>query len=187
MAFKKWIPAAAFGLLMLLYLLVPMQMILKHEQVLQSGTVYKFQPVPRDPFNPFMGRYLTLNFRDDRIPHQLDAETLAEGDAVYLPIAEDSLGYAHFTEALLAPPAEGDYYATTIDWVNAGELSVQMPFNRYYLNEKMAPQAEQVYDKLLREDSIDVYAQVRILDGQAVLEELYFNDLPVERFLSEKE
>ena len=187
MAYKKWLPTVAFGLLMLLYLVVPMKMILSHEQVLQNGTVYKFRPIPRDPLNPFMGRYLTLNFRNDGIPYDQENAAFEEGDEVYLKIAIDSLGYAFFNQAMSKAPVDGDYFISTVDWAGNDEVGIQMPFNRYYLNEKMAPEAEKVFDQLIRSDSIEVYASVRIMNGQAVLEELYFNDQPVERFLAEKE
>ena len=56
-----------FLLVALAQLFVPAQMIYNQEDILDTGKLVKFQCEPIDPNDPFRGKYITLNFKENRI------------------------------------------------------------------------------------------------------------------------
>jgi hypothetical protein len=66
---------------------------------------------------------------------------------------------------------------------------IEYPFDRYYMNEDAAPEAERIYAAQARrpamddEPSRDDYVVVRIRDGDGVIEQLYLRAQPVEELL----
>jgi len=51
------------------------------------------------------------------------------------------------------------------------------------MSEKAAPQAESAYRSHSRRGNQSAYVTVRVLDGFAVLDELYIDDVPITDFL----
>jgi hypothetical protein len=60
---------------------------------------------------------------------------------------------------------------------------LEIPFNRYYMDEKLAPAAEAAYREHSTREVQDVYVTVRVKDGNAALEELYIEGIPIREFL----
>ena len=59
-----------------------------------------------------------------------------------------------------------------------------MPFNRYYMDEDLAPEAERAVwggPRGRREASVTV----RVRNGVGVLEELYIDEVPIHRWLAD--
>ena len=77
--------------------------------------------------------------------------------------------------------------------VYSGEVRLELPFDRYYMEETLAPEAERAYWDTIRrqrrrEDDAgppppQTFVTVRVKDGHAVLEELYIDDRPVREYL----
>ncbi|WKN43560.1 GDYXXLXY domain-containing protein [Tunicatimonas pelagia] len=136
-----------FILLALVQLYVPAKMILNREGIIAHGTEYKFKTAPIDPYDPFRGRYITLNFEQMRVPVP-DLSEWKKGDDVYAVLSTDEEGFAKFTAALKSPPnTDQDYLATQVEYVveHAEKgLVLILPFNRYYMEEFKAPVAEQM-------------------------------------------
>ena len=57
------------------------------------------------------------------------------------------------------------------------ELTLELPFDRYYLKENHAPEAEKLYRMSTQRKS--AWITVRIKDGEAALDELYIDGKPV--------
>jgi len=49
-----------FGVMVLLQWFVPSKMIWNQEDILTNGELYKFECKPIDPYDPFRGKYITL-------------------------------------------------------------------------------------------------------------------------------
>ena len=60
---------------------------------------------------------------------------------------------------------------------------VKIPFNRYYASEKNAPKIESVVWNMERDEAANVYAKVRILNGKAAIEDLYVDNIPIEKYI----
>lgn len=160
---------------------VPAWLVARSEITLQSGARYYFRTAPVDPADPFRGRYVTLAFDAAVLPPDL---SFRAGERVWLPLRVGRDRYAYFSEALRAPPARGPYLAARVRWSGADQLRVELPFDRYYLDEALAPAAERAYRQASRaRATLPAYVSVRIWRGNAVLEELFLDNVPLRRYL----
>lgn len=174
---------AVFGLVALAQLAAPAWMIGRREWVLEHGTVYKFKTAPVDPYDPFRGRYVWLAVEQNTAPY-IGQGPPPYGKDVYavLEVGED--GFARFSGVDLRPPAAGDYIRAHGDYAGEGMILLRVPFDRYYMNERKAPEAELAYREHSTGEQRDAYVTVRVLDGYAVLEQLYISGAPIEEFLA---
>ncbi|MFL5730000.1 MAG: GDYXXLXY domain-containing protein [Cytophagaceae bacterium] len=189
---NKLVKTILFFVIMGLYLFVPFYLISTYTDILKNGKVYRFKPRPVDPYDAFRGKYITLYFLQTSITYDTTKMDFKKGDNVYLKLEKDSAGYGIFTQAFKSAPENSDYIKTMVryEWKKSGdpeaEITFDLPFDRYYLPEDMAPQAEQLYFENLRmrgENTDSVYVDVRIKDGKALIEELYFQGIPVKEFI----
>ena len=179
-----------FGLLALGQLAFAAQLILGREEVLREGKVYRFKTAPIDPNDPFRGKFVRLDFEQTQYTDSLDTGWWV-GQEVYVQLATDPEGYA--TLAALWPEAEQagpDHVKAHIHSISeikgeAQYVTIRYPFDRYYLEESKAPEAERRYRESGRDSSITAYAQVRILDGEAVLEEVFVDGKPLREWAGE--
>lgn len=172
-----------FGAVMLLYVVFPYNMIRQSRMVLQKGEPYRFLLQPIDPYDVFRGSYVALNYNSELIPAMDSFYTYQD---VYLSVSKDSAGFATFTQAYKAPPQNQTYLKAKVAYYADGKIQPDVPENirYYYLNEKTAPQVERALSRprLPEESESRAYVQVRIHKGEAVVEELYINDLTVREF-----
>ena len=175
------------GLLFLLLCLaqwaVPAMMIQAGEKTLEQGTAWRFRTAPVDPYDPFVGRFVRLSYALERQPLvSAQGPEWQQGQKLYAHLAEDAQGFAEFSELSSEPPADGDYIAVSIRYKTRDEVWLHLPFDRFYMEEHQAPQAELAYAEMQRE-SREAWTVVRVRDGHAVLEELYLDGLPVREYL----
>ena len=169
-----------FLVLAAVQLAVPASMIWSREQTLQQGTAFKFRTGAVDPYDIFRGRYVTLRFEERTAPWR-DTTPPRSGLTVYATIAEGADGFARFSGATTARPAEGAYLKMRVWRPQAGQQTVQLdvPFDRYYLEESLAPAAEAAYRRHSRGEKRNAYVVLRVRAGQGVLEELYVAGQPI--------
>jgi uncharacterized membrane-anchored protein len=176
----RWI---LFLLVVLAQLAVPVTMIRGKEKVLAEGELYRFRTAPVDPYDAFQGRYVALGFDEVRKAHRLTSETAREGQRLYAVLERDGEGFAHIKTLLESPPASGDYLRVKVRSVVGDSVTVSFPFDRYYLEEDLAPAAEQVYWDASRAQNRQAWVEVRVLAGKAALEELYLDGKPIHEAL----
>lgn len=89
-----------------------------------------------------------------------------------------------------ALPETDIYFPVKITGVHKGKISrVSFPFDRYYLREDRAKRAEDLYRRLSRQrgkfaaDKVRAWVSLRVQAGKPVIEELYFDGLPVPAYL----
>jgi uncharacterized membrane-anchored protein len=154
---------------------VPANMIWQRERILDAGVAYKFKTAPVDPSDPFRGRYVQLWFENNSLALRDTQLQWNSGEDVYLSLGVDSAGYAVFIDALKMPPVEGDYLQAKVSYVDYSTprmMWINLPFDRFYMEETSAPKAEQQYNEASRDTTKVTYAVVKINDGQAVLEDV---------------
>lgn len=188
-------------------ILVPVYVAVSSQNVLNNGKLYKFKPMAYDPFDPFRGKFLRVNYETNNIRTKFDFE---EGETAFVSIGVDEEGYAFFEEAFKTAPEKGDYLKTTIVWsgidarlqreiemaieeddFSLGSLdtrssvSIKIPdnMNKFFINEDDALKAEKVFARQ-RED---IYIGVRILDGKAGIEDIYVFDQGILDYIHDKE
>ena len=76
---------------------------------------------------------------------------------------------------------ESNYFEATVLWQSRIQedslqsIELDFPFKKFFLEETLAPQAEQTYSET-RNDTIPAYAIVSIMDGKAVLRDVIIRD-----------
>jgi uncharacterized membrane-anchored protein len=178
--------------------IVPAGMIHRREQALRHGVVYRFRVAPVDPYDAFRGRYVALNFADRSAP---TAAMFSRHQPAYLRLETDTNGFARLAEAALQPGRTGVWMRARAAYANAGgwqavrqgrsgvmeAVGVDLPFDRFYMDEDAAPRAEKLY----REASgwrggaaTNAWLQVRVHRTLAVIEDLYLDGRPIRQVLS---
>lgn len=134
------------------------------ERVIADGSLYRFRTTPIDPVDPLRGRYVRLNFSTFRFPKS-EHPNVEKGSVVYGLLERDDEGFGRVASIATVPPAAGDYLTLEV-WQDYGEdLSVRLPFDRYYLDEHRAPAVE----RQLRDRNNRAAALVRVEDGHGVI------------------
>ena len=178
---KNWL-LILFALTCLAQWIVPAKMIYDSESVIREGVIFKFKTAPIDPSDPFRGKYITLNFESNFVEFP-DSTDWQSGQQVFVKFTADSAGFAVAENISRTPPDTESYLLTTVDYVNnyANEHKVwfNLPFNRFYLEESKASQAEQLYWQAQRDSAQVAYALVSMAQGQAVLNDVIINGKPV--------
>ncbi len=151
-------------------------MIGEREWVLAKGREVRFVTEPFDPYDPFRGRYVALDFEAAHfeVPEEYK---LAYGMPVYAILSVDEEGYASVQSLQQDAPADDSrpyiyvkkwrsykpYRANALppsDSAAANDVkmtpyryTLTLPFGRYYMNEDAAPEAERRYRDANRRDS----------------------------------
>jgi hypothetical protein len=160
-------------------LAVPLWLIAGYERTLSHGSEWRFEVVPVDPADAFRGRYLALRFAAETtgLP---TAAGIDWQSWVHVPLSEDPEGLAQLGPPRTEPPAEGAYLRVRVGQIQytleGPEAHIDLPFDRLYLPEGLAPAAEErLRESTAGHDEADgarAWAVVRIRDGRGVLEDL---------------
>src|SRR5690606_10628076 len=67
--------------------------IFDREDVLETGTEYKFKTAPIDPSDPFRGKYITLKY-ENNTKNVKDKDYWADRESVYVTFFTDDNGFA---------------------------------------------------------------------------------------------
>lgn len=171
---------AAYAALAAIQIAVPLFMVAQREATLRHGRAYRFRTEPVDPADAFRGRYVQLDFgaRRTRLP---GAARYEHGQRLYAQLGEDEQGFARITSLSGTRPSTGDWLRVRMGYSS----DVMLPFDRYYMNERLAPQAETLYREHNRQGRRDAHAVVRVRGNSAALEELYVGGRPIAEALRE--
>lgn len=173
----------AFAVVCLIQLAVPAWMIHRRENTLRHGEAFRFKTQPVDPYDAFRGRYVALNFEaatfTNRVPDELFNR---RRQTMYASIDNDADGFAQVTALHRTRPATGSCIQVKV-W-NRSRL--QFPFDRFYLEESLAPKAESLYREHNRRGATNTYAIVRVLGGFATLEDLIIDGRPVLEYATDE-
>ncbi|MCR9090194.1 GDYXXLXY domain-containing protein [Algiphilus sp.] len=169
---------------------LPVSQIQQYQQVVDRGTAYRFRTAPVDPVDPFRGRYVTLQFAAAEMTVPAGASYPSD-QPLYAPIRVEQSGFAVLQPPRRVPP-EGDYLTVRVAHrIDDTRLRVRLPFDRYYLNERLAPEAERLAREAMRADRATSlapsWAVVRVRNGEAVLTDLFIDGVPVRQRIAEAE
>ena len=141
----------------------PVGTILRFSFPSEKGTVFRFPVTAYDPYDPMRGRYVRLNFnnleRNIRLPkknrdlkfrnRQHIFAVLEPGRDSTVKIVDLVSGRKEIPTGKMFLPVQflwshREYDAKTRKYRNRWTHNIQLPFNRFYLNEKKAPEAEKL-------------------------------------------
>ncbi|WP_435623526.1 GDYXXLXY domain-containing protein [Flagellimonas sp.] len=173
-----------FILIALAQLFVPAQMIWNNEDVLETGKAFKFKTAPIDPNDPFRGKYIFLNFDnvDVEIPKEHDWK---RGELVYVSLMENPKGFAEISSVSKEEPKETeDFVLAKVGFINSYNtdittMTILYPFERFYMEESKAYDAELTYRDSQRDTTKTTYALVHIKNGDAVLKDVLIDGVPI--------
>jgi len=189
---NKKIVLIIFILVALVQLYVPAKMIFNREDVLQTGKKYKFRTAPIDPNDPFRGKYITLGFQDARITikHKEDWE---RDEPIFVTLYEDEYGFAKIKSILKEKPNSKDDFVkarvgyVSPNWDGFNKIDIDFSFNKLFMEETKAGDAEQIYRENNRFDKANTYALVSIKDGDAVLKDVFIDDVSIKEIVKVKQ
>ncbi|HVM62471.1 MAG TPA: GDYXXLXY domain-containing protein [Verrucomicrobiae bacterium] len=174
-----------FAVVALAQLAVPAWMIVSHEQTLAAGEVFKFHTAPVDPYDAFRGRYVRLQIDQNSLPMPAGVEW-KRGQKVFALIETGTNGFARLTELRATPPVDKPYLAVRVSYISGQTAWLDVPLDRFYMEESLAPAAEKAYREHSRVAQHDAYITVRIRDGSPVIENLWIDGTPIRDFLARK-
>jgi uncharacterized membrane-anchored protein len=180
MNYKKII-FPAFIILALAQLFVPASMIMHQESVIKTGKAFKFRTAPFDPYDPFRGKYIMLSFEANTFKVPVDSKWEYDQD-VYVTLATDEEGFAKIAAVSAEEPNDSPDFVLAKSWgKNESDyyLSISYPFDRFYMEESKALEAEQSYMEAQVDTSMVAYALVKVKSGDAVIENVFIDDVPI--------
>ncbi|MBT1687491.1 GDYXXLXY domain-containing protein [Dawidia soli] len=187
---QKTLIIVAFVAMCIAQWFIPFNTILHQETILSEGRLFKLRTEPIDPSDPFRGKYITLRFAEDEVA-VTDPQAWQDHEYMYITLA-DSAGYGRVSRASLYEQEGDDCIKVRISYVyegNPGAVVFEYPFERFYLEESKASAAERLYWESRSDSTQQVYAVIRVRNGQAALENVMINERPIAdivRALNEK-
>ena len=185
----------------------PLSKIIKYHSIFLTGTMYKIKCEPVDPLDLFRGRYVTLNFNEDSFscvyntPIALVEERIAEHkksrntgyvrfpyyteENLYVSMTKDEEGFLKIDSYSETKPEHSNYLCLSISRydIETNKIKFNVPFDRTYMNEKYAPEAE----RILRWNSNEnAYVEVYIKNGEYSKVNLFVDGKSIHEYIDEK-
>ena len=183
---SKKLLLTAFILVALVQLYVPAKMIWDKENVIETGIEYKFKTAPIDPSDPFRGKYITLNY-DENTAIVSDGQDWELGESIYVSLTTDNLGFAKIQSVSKTKPTDNESFIKAKVRFSSGnssnKLTIDYPFDRYYMEESKAYDAELIYRQSQQDTNQVTYALVSIKNGDAVLKDVLIDGTSIREIL----
>lgn len=179
-----------FALVALIQLYVPAKMIWHQENIWQNGKEYKFKTAPIDPNDPFRGKYITLTF-EENIYNIEDEMEWTRGEEVYVLLTTNASGFAKIDSVTKQTPDNSSDFVKAKVWFLSGngenKLTIDYPFNRFYMEESKAYDAEVTYRESQIDSTKTAYALVSIKNGDAVLKDVLIDGVPIKEIVKKEQ
>lgn len=188
-----------FALIALLQLAVPGWMVVHHSRVQRDGEVFLFKTAPVDPTDPFRGEYVVLSF--EAANGSWPAEGIEQDEAYteqpyFAVLGRDPDGYAVITHLLTEPPASGAYIEV-VAYASGDRIhNVTLPFDRFYMEEGEGGRTEDLLSGRVDPwliglndrmgEPLPAHAVVRVLGGDAVIDDLIVGNRSIHEWLKEQ-
>jgi uncharacterized membrane-anchored protein len=166
---------------------IPAFVINEQLQLRANGKKFHFETEPVDPKDPFRGNFISLYFKATDFT---STETWNGYEEAYVILTADSNGFAQIKQISRTEPDDEDvsYIKATVYSSGENSVSVDYPFDRFYLEENVAPEAEKVYNNMNRNDTrYQTYAVVYVQHGKASVEDVIVKDKSIVEWVKEKQ
>lgn len=179
---KQAVVLSLFAIMAFLQIATPLAMIWKHEKILTGGRAFKFRTAPIDPFDAFRGRYVALGLEQNKVTLP-EGMSVKHGDKVCVSVTTGEDGFARLSGLGKYPPVGLSYIKAKVGYISNKDVFLDMPLDRYYMEEEAAKLAETVYSRHSSAGKRNAYIIVRIKDGDVAIEGLYIGDVPIEEVI----
>ena len=181
-------PAAlVFAVASLAQWLVPLVGVWQHERIIARGVAVRFECGAPDPYDPFRGRFLTVRPAETMVLAPEGMPNRADGaDRVMVPVwatlVADEHGLSRIKSLSLEPVSGPTVIRLgarlSVETDGAKMVMISWPLDRFYLNERLAPDADRLVAERLGRGKPPV-AEIRLLDGQAVLTDILLDGVSI--------
>ena len=172
----------AFLLMVIIQIYVPAKMIFAKEEVIAQGKEFRFKTAPVDPTDPFRGKYIILSFEENAF-QVTNADDWIPGDPVYVSLGTNASGFAQILGVSREKPSSTeDYVLASIDYIfndSLRNMTIDYPFDRFYMEESKAANAELAYNESAGDTTQVTYALVAVKNGDAVIKDVLINGVPI--------
>jgi len=186
---KQKIILIIFIVVALAQILFAANMIHESEKTLSTGTEFWFKTAPIDPNDPFRGKYITLNYQTDSYTTS-NNENWKKGEQIFVSFVDDQEGFAKIDNITKQEPENTeDYIKTTIYFVEVSDstfITINYPFERYYMEESKASEAEDIYFETIRDTESVTYSIVKIKNGKSVLQDVIIDGESIVNIIKER-
>ena len=163
-------------------LAVPGGMIFDQEQTIRHGVEYKLQTEPVDPCDCFRGRYVGLSFKAENLKRK-ESAAFPPGSKAFAVLKVNADGFAE-VERLSKEPTENSFAVKVRYADESGDTQLSFPFDKFFMDEKLAPEAEKAYREANRRNGAKpCWAVVRLRHGKAALVDLAIDGPPIREYL----
>ncbi len=185
----KTLPLIIFAIAAVGQWAAPLSQLWTHEQTLTKGTLIKLKCSAPDPYDPLRGRYLAVRPEQQSVTVPKGMELPKNNTPVYAVLTTGVDGLTTATSLSLTPPTSGAYIRMKagMNFLSStvGSVNITWPFERFYINEKLAPEADKWFAENIRSDK-GIIAEVRVLKGRAVLADLSLDGKSFREILKER-
>lgn len=185
---RRWI-LGVFAAVCAAQIAVPALMIRTYEATLTHGRSFKVKCRAIDPVDAFRGRYVRVGLLLPA-PEHFDPGDIAWDESRWATLEEGPDGFARAASIERERPARGDavrvrYAGRTFDPATntQGDPQFRLEIDRYYMTEAAAPEAEKAYRQHVTGSTVDADAEIRVLDGVAIVVVLRLAGIPIEEYL----
>lgn len=179
---------AVFAVAAVAQWLLPLSGIWQHERVIARGTLVRIECGAPDPYDPLRGRYLAVRPAQSSVSKPEGFPQGAGLVPVWATLEAGDDGLARITSVSLEPvsgptviPLTARFSGTTN---GTDVIWLEWPFDRFYLNERLAPDADKLVAER-RRDGKKTVAEIRLLDGQAVLTDILFDGVSIRELVKQ--
>lgn len=176
-----------FIIMVLAQLGAPSWMIYNKKKIAKEGSSYRFELEALDPNDPFRGKYIILNPKNDTF--RAIREYAGISGIMYATFQNDSLGFAEVKDLSVTKPKTDNYLSVRTHRVfhsdSTASIHIDYPFDRYYMNEHKALDAEKVIQAIVSDSTKVAYVEIKINKGDHVIEAVKIDGIPIETYLEE--
>lgn len=162
--------------------LLPLSGIWQHERVIARGMLVKIECAAPDPYDPLRGRYLAVRPAESTVSKPNGFPDGGGMVSVWATLEAGDDGLARIKSLSLVPVSGPNVIAITArsSGTTNGTDTIRLawPFDRFYVNERLAPDADKLVAER-RRDGKRTVAEVRLLDGQAILTDILLDGVSV--------
>jgi hypothetical protein len=180
---------AVFAVAAVAQWLLPLSGIWQHERVITRGTLVKIECAAPDPYDPLRGRYLAVRPEQSTVSEPAGFPHGGGLVPVWATLEVGDAGLARIKSVSLEPvsgPTVIPLTARRWGTINGTDvIGLEWPFDRFYLNERLAPDADKLVADWLR-DGKKTVAEIRLLDGQAVLTDVLFDGVSIRELVKQQ-
>ena len=187
---RNWCRLIFFLITALAAVAYPVFKIINYELPSVPPAVYRFKAGIVDPYDPFRGRYVALN----ALPNEIilkEEKKFQDGAYVYAVLSNDKQGIATVVDLVEKPIAKMDClkirfyeYGNSKDKAGRTIYRISLPFDRFYLNESIAPEAEKAVADITRINNGECLIIVKVYaDGNYAIEDLEINGQSIHKYL----